>query len=411
MQTYTLFDLHRYLRQVLALNFPEPVWIEAEVAQIQQVRGHWFAELVHKDDEGDGGLLAKATAVCWQTAYRQIRRERGRVVDEILRAGWSVRLLVQVDFHEQYGYQLRIEDVDPDFSLGRLERYRRETIDLLRQSGALDQNRQRPLPPVLQRLAVISSATAAGYEDFCEQLRHNPYGYKFAVELFPAAVQGEQAPDDIRRQLRQIERRQADFSAIVILRGGGARLDLLAFDDRELCLGAAKSSLPILTGIGHESDETVLDLVAHTRLKTPTAAAEFIIARSLQFENDLLLTGRRLGLLVESQVALAGRSLDGWAQRLDWLSRAAVREQHDRLERWADDLPRLARMALRRAHTDLDGWENLVRTLDPATVLNRGYALLYDDAGRHIGSAAAIPSGTFRIRLADGEVGVQRTED
>ncbi len=404
---HSLHDLHQFLRRALALNLPDPLWITAELAQVSLARGHLFLELVQKD-EGSDGILAQAPAVVWDNVYRRLRRLRGKTLEHVFRQGLEVRLQVRVDFHERYGYKLLVEDADPAFTLGRLELRRRAALDQLRQEGALERNRALALSPVVQRLAVISSETAAGYEDFRRQLQENAYGFGFATELFIAAMQGDVAPAEIRRQLKTIGRRASHYDAIVIIRGGGARLDLTAFDDLELCRTAAGCPLPILTGIGHEVDETLLDLVAHTRLKTPTAAADFLIAHSLHFEAALLQLGRRLHRLASDQLQDHERRLDYLSRQAQLLSHARLQREQQQLQFLQQQLPQLARARLRQASRELDHYDRLLQALDPQTALNRGFSLVVQQ-GRIIRQPEEIDEKEpLTLRLKSGNIQVRK---
>lgn len=401
--SYRLFELHQQFRRVLSLNFPEPVWIRAELAAAKESNGHYFLELVEKDAAGKE-VLARAGAVVWERQYRRIQRARGAKTMQLLRTGLELQLQVRVDFHERYGLQLFVEDIDPDFTYGRLARQREATLAELRETGLLDRNQALPLPLVCQRLAVISGRTAAGYEDFREQLLGNEYGYAFELDFFPAAVQGERAPLEIRQQLKHIGRRADRYDVVVIIRGGGGRLDLTAFDDAELCRAAATLPLPLLTGIGHETDESILDLVAHTRCKTPTAAAEWLLQRSLHYEMALLGRVRQLERLATQRIGNEQLRLAHLEQRLFSRVQRHFYQQERQLDRIETRLPLLITGAIDRATQRLDQYEQQLTALAPEAVLARGYALV-SQGGKIITAAAQVAEGeALRIRLRQGEV-------
>ena len=276
-EVLTLFELNSLVHEVIEDNFDEQYWVVGELSDVSTPAygGHFYGELVQKDEESDR-IVARARITCWARNYNMIRLRFQKEAGETLRKGLQVKLLVEVNFHEQYGYSLNVVDIDSTFTLGDLAKRRREILQQLEKDGILHDNQSLPLPRLLKRIAVISSATAAGYGDFCHQLEENDYGFHFEVQLFPAVMQGEQVPESIIAALQEILS-EPPFDLVVIIRGGGASCDLSDFDSYELAACIALYPLPVLTGIGHERDETVLDYVAHTKVKTPTAAAAFII--------------------------------------------------------------------------------------------------------------------------------------
>ena len=285
-ETLTLFELNSLVRELIETQFDESYWVVGELSDVSMPAygGHFYGELVQKDELADR-IIARARITCWARTYGMLRLRFQKESGETLRKGLQVRLLVKINFHEQYGYSLNVLDIDSTFTLGDLAKRRREILLQLEKDGILHDNQELPLPRLLRRIAVVSSATAAGYGDFCNQLEQNEYGFHFDVQLFPAVMQGEQVPESIICALEAILSSPAEgevgkglpFDLVVIIRGGGASSDLSDFDSYELAACIAQYPLPVLTGIGHERDETVLDFVAHTRVKTPTAAAAFII--------------------------------------------------------------------------------------------------------------------------------------
>ena len=284
-ETLTLFELNSLVRELIETQFDESYWVVGELSDVSTPAygGHFYGELVQKDELADR-IIARARITCWARTYGMLRLRFQKESGETLRKGLQVRLLVKINFHEQYGYSLNVLDIDSTFTLGDLAKRRREILLQLEKDGILHDNQELPLPRLLRRIAVVSSATAAGYGDFCNQLEQNEYGFHFDVQLFPAVMQGEQVPESIISALEAILSspegevgKGLPFDLVVIIRGGGASSDLSDFDSYELAACIAQYPLPVLTGIGHERDETVLDFVAHTRVKTPTAAAAFII--------------------------------------------------------------------------------------------------------------------------------------
>ena len=295
-QALTLFELNGMVREVIELSLSQSYWVEAEISEVREVRGHCFMQLV----ENDPFLttpVARADAKCWASKWRQLKPKFERVTREPIHAGMNVMLLVKAQFHEAYGFSWIIEDIDPTFTLGDMARRRAEIITKLKEEGVFDLQKGLTLPLLPQRIAVISSAGAAGYGDFCAQLSDNPYGLQFLTVLFPAVMQGELVESSIISALNEINARQDEFDAVVIIRGGGATSDLSGFDTLALAENVANFPLPVITGIGHQRDESIIDLVAFRSLKTPTAVASFFVdCLSALFERLQKLEDRILHL-------------------------------------------------------------------------------------------------------------------
>ena len=284
-QEYTLSHLMDELNLVIRSTFDSSYWVVAEVANVStSPRGHMYMELVEKSGPQ---IIAKARANLWSSKRGQIVSAFEDVTKQTLKNGMKIMLQVTIDFHSVYGISFQIHDIDPAYSLGELERQRQETIKQLESEGLLDFNRQYVLAPVIQNIAIISSETAAGYQDFMNQLENNKLAYGFKSRLFPAIMQGEQAVASIIKAADLIEETNENYDALVIIRGGGSNLDLACFDDYELNARLAQSYFPVLSGIGHERDQSVTDMIANTRLKTPTAVAEFIIQHNMEFEQNI----------------------------------------------------------------------------------------------------------------------------
>ena len=275
VQGMTLYELNGLVRQTLELTLDEEYWVQAEIAELR-VNRHCYMELVQKEARG-GGIVAKARAQVWANRWAFIKPMFEQVTGQTLAAGMQVMLKVEVTFHELYGYSLNVTDIDPTYTLGDLARHRQEILLQLAEEGIDTMNKELPLPRLLQRIAVISSASAAGYGDFCNQLNNNQRGLAFKTELFQAVMQGNEVENSVVDALNRIAARLDEWDVVVIIRGGGATSDLQGFDSLLLAENVAQFPLPIITGIGHERDDTVIDLIAHTRVKTPTAAAEFLI--------------------------------------------------------------------------------------------------------------------------------------
>ena len=277
-----MFELNRMVRESIELSMPDEYWVEAELSECRESRGHCYMELIQKD-ELSATPIAKAPAKCWANKWLTIRPYFERTTGQQLHAGMKVLLKVYPQFHEAYGFSWIVSDIDPTYTLGDMARKRQEIIQKLKAEGVFDLQKELQLPMFCQRIAVISSQTAAGYGDFCNQLADNPYGFQFQTQLFPAIMQGEGVEQSIICALENIYDSQfsnlnSKFDAVVIIRGGGATSDMSGFDTLALAENVANFPIPIITGIGHDRDESILDMVSHTRVKTPTAAAAFLIS-------------------------------------------------------------------------------------------------------------------------------------
>ena len=275
MNALTLYEINSLVRQTLELTLDAEYWVRAEIAELR-VNRHCYMELVQKDARGNG-IVAKARAQVWAQVWAFIKPMFEETTGQVLSAGMQVLVKVQVTFHELYGYSLNVTDIDPTYTLGDIAKRRQEILQQLKDEGIDTMNKELPLPRLLQRVAVISSASAAGYGDFCNQLNNNQRGLAFKTELFQAMMQGNEVEKSVIQALNRIANRLDEWDVVVIIRGGGATSDLQGFDSLLLAENVAQFPLPIITGIGHERDDTVIDMIAHTRVKTPTAAAEFLI--------------------------------------------------------------------------------------------------------------------------------------
>ena len=399
---YSLLELNNYIRQVLVLNFSESLWVSCEIAQIGHSRGHYYLDLVEKDTLTDA-VAAKSQAILWRRDYLRLQIELGTALDSLLQDGVQVLLKVKVNYHEAYGLKFIIEEIDPAYTLGQLEIKRQQTILQLRKEGLFEQNKTRYLPPVLQRIAVLSSETAAGLQDYLVQTKQNPYGYRIDNQLFAATVQGTGVEKEMRSRLASIARRKEDFDAVVIIRGGGARLDLSAFDGYKLCKAIAEFPLPVLTGIGHDSDETVADLTAHTALKTPTAVADFILTRNAAFEGEMQHLGQYVFRYAAQQIKTAELEIKQAEQALHFSVKNYLRERESELRQAAKDIPAAVKFRLFAAEQQLNTLEKSIELLSPAAVLKRGFTLTEKD-GKIMRSAADLQKGDVAVtHFWDGE--------
>ncbi len=290
---YSLQELCNILHNSIETLCPKECWVRAEIGSIAVKSGNCYMELIEKNTQGDT-LAAKLRATCWSNTYALLSPYFSSETGQNLQAGLQVLLCGNITFHSVYGLSFQVIGIDPSYTIGDIARQRRETIERLQKEGLMDLQKALDLPLLLQHIAVISSNEAAGYEDFCNQLHNNSAHFCYYTELFPAIVQGDRAEKSIIDALQQIHERITDFQAVVIIRGGGATTDLKCFDSYELAASFARFPLPVIAGIGHQKDISVVDMVVHTNVKTPTAAAEFIIAHTMEQQEYLLHLYQRL---------------------------------------------------------------------------------------------------------------------
>ena len=401
----TLFELNHIVRSVLESSLDEEYWVEGEFADASVgFGGHFYGEVVQKDAKGKN-FVARARVTCWARNYNIINLRFQKETGEALRRGLHVKLLVKVTFHEQYGYALNILDVDSSFTLGDMAKRRREILNQFQQDGIINDNKELLLPSLLKHIAVVSSANAAGYGDFCNQLEHNDYGLFFHHHLFPAVMQGSNVEESIMTALAAIADESDRWDCVVIIRGGGATGDLSDFDSYPLAAAVAQMPIPVIVGIGHERDETVLDFVAHTRVKTPTAAAAFLIdngtqqlARLDDLQNHIM---QNVSLMCERQL----RRMEQLTVLLTSAPRQRLLTEQHHIQMLQSRYMQSARFMLQNAKLKLENLEARYLTLDPALQLKRGYSLTYTAEGRLLRSSADLHPGDQLItRLADGTV-------
>ena len=444
----SLFELLNNVKTELRTAFQTPVWVVAEIIELNQNRmGHCYLELAEKDPDSDR-MIAKTKATIWAGVYARLAPYFESVTGEQLRVGMKVLVRVTVEMHELYSFSLNVLDIDAQYTLGDIAQQRAKIIAQLTADGVIDMNKQLELPLVVQRIAVISSDSAAGWGDFKNQLDDNDYGYKFETELFTALMQGDGAPASIIAALNAIFNRIDDFDAVAILRGGGSKSDLSCFDNYELAYNAAQFPLPIITGIGHERDDSVLDLVANTRLKTPTALAAFVIDRAADFEHYIdekcsaaiaaaaEIIDDNIHRIENSQhrLVLAVRATVGRCQEqlsnTNIMAHNAVRRYFDlrtaqiaSFEQKIKLLPQIRMAAgqsnlahleqrlktslntfLEAKQRQLERFELVSRQADPRNVLKRGYSIVRSK-GKAVTSPEQVKAGeSLSIQTAGGEI-------
>lgn len=398
---YSLLELNQYIRRVISLNFDEPLWIECEIGQASLSRGHWYVDLIQKEENN---IVAQCQAAMWANVYFFLKRKSPVPPEDILKQGMAVKLKVNVDYHERYGLKLIIEDIDSSFTIGQLEIQRLAIINEIKQRGLVRKNASTHLPVVIQRLAVVSSGRAAGYKDFVKHLEENFYGYDIKVELFEAAMQGQQVEAEILACLDQIEAVKDHVDAVAIIRGGGGRTDLAAFDNLALAVRVAQFPIPVLIGIGHEIDQSVLDIVAYQSLKTPTAVADFVIERNATFESRLDEMGVMINDEVFERLKEEERKITTLAHGLNHAVRSRLMFENNKLQYAKNMLQQSGKHMISKHVQRIEFMQTLLTALDPDHVLARGYSITSRE-GKTITQAEQLEQGMIiQTTFLDGTV-------
>ena len=387
----TLYELNTLVREAIASAMDRDYWVEAELSEVREVRGHCFMELVQKDLFSPTPV-ARASAKCWKTTWTRIRPRFEAITGQPLRPGMKVMLLVHPDFHEAYGFSWIVSDVAPTYTLGDMARKRMEIVNQLKAEGVFDLQKGLPLPLFSQHIAVISSENAAGYGDFCSQLSNNDYGFSFMPVLFAAVMQGDGVEQSIVAALNAINAEADRFDVVVIIRGGGATADMSGFDTLLLAENVANFPLPVITGIGHERDECVLDMVSHTRVKTPTAAAALLVDNLAQVWAHVTDCQRTITQLVGQRMASEPSRLDRLSTRLTTLIHDRLTHEQFRLSSLATSLKPAAEYVLTTHRNHLERLALRAKSLDPQLLLRRGYSIT-TIGGKAVRDASLLKSG------------------
>ncbi len=405
MQALSLFELNEFIRRITALNFPEPLWVRAEIAQYSFARGNHYLSLVEKEDSNQKGVIAESEAVIWSRNYFKLKTSLEIPIESILQEGLEVMFRVQPEFHERYGFKLIVLEIDSAYTIGKLAVERQKIIQDLRDRQLLDLNSQLDLPQVIQHIAVLSTETAAGYQDFMEHLAKNGFGYRYETTLFKMAMQGENTVVEALQNLKRIRRSSRSFDCVVIIRGGGAKLHLKAFDDISLSEAAANFPLPVITGIGHERDESVLDMVAHTSLKTPTAVADFLVTHNFEFENRIGHLAGQIQHALVTRFSAEKIRLNDFTNSVKHLGQAVVKQNQQLINQTENNLPGLIQKRINLSRTTLEHLSGMAKLLNLEETLSRGYSISTNEAGKIIKSPKEIKEGeTMVTRLNKGTV-------
>ena len=379
MEALSLYDLNALVRRSLEQCLPDEYWVQAELSDVRtNSTGHCYLEFIQKDPRSNN-LIAKARGTIWANVYRLLKPYFEESTGQAFVSGIKVLVQVTVSFHELYGYSLTVQDIDPTYTLGDMARRRREILKQLEEEGVLTLNKELEMPVLRQRIAVVSSPTAAGYGDFCHQLKNNSRGFFFHTELFPALMQGDRVEESVLSALDAILNRQEDFDAVVIIRGGGATSDLSGFDTYLLAAACAQFPLPIITGIGHERDDTVLDSVAHTRVKTPTAAAEYLINCMDLAADELEVLISQLHESVRSRLTEEHRKLISYRNRIPSAVVRRVSDAKLALLTTRKDISLAVQTLLSRQRHRLELLQQRLADASPEKMLARGYSITLKD--------------------------------
>ena len=420
----SLYELNSLVRDVISMSLPDSYWVEAELSEAREgYGGHCYMELIEKDEHSNTPI-AKAHASCWRNRWMLLKPQFERVTGQRIHAGMKVLLKVHAQFHENYGFSWIVDDIDPTYTMGDMARKRMEIIQTLKEEGVFDLQKELKLPMFCQRIAVISSATAAGYGDFCNQLADNGYGLQFTTALFAATMQGEGVEQSVISALNHINEEWENWDCVVIIRGGGATSDLSGFDTLALAENVANFPLPIITGIGHERDESVLDMISFQRVKTPTAAAAFLVdhltevyarvedaqeaivnyvKRRLQVER---MKFERLSSQIPTLFSLVkvrqSNRLDQLLNRLKMKAERIPADGLHRLEMLDSRLKDPVVRKLEREQHRIDMLSQRAIAQDPERLLSRGYSITLK-AGKSIKDASQLKAGDeIETRFAKG---------
>ena len=421
---YTLHQLNLLVRNTIENSLPDEYWVEAELSECREHGGHCYMELVQYEEapatthaETPAGRtatrsatpLARASAKCWRQTWQMMRPYFERTTGQSLRTGLKVLLRVYAQYHEVYGFSWIVTDIDPTYTLGDMARRRQEIIQQLKEEGVFDLQRQLRIPLFAQHIAVISAPNAAGYGDFCRQLEENPYGFRFSVTLFPAVMQGEQVESSIIAALNKVNLCINDvdaptgvFDVVVIIRGGGATTDLSGFDTLALAENVAQFPLPIITGIGHDRDESILDMVSNTRVKTPTAAATLLIDNLKSVMERIELAETFIGHYVSDHLRHQQQRISQLATLIPTLALRTLTDGRHRIEMLENRLP----ISIERRITDqkhlLERITLQLQGFDPQLLLARGYSITLHN-GRTVRDPADLhPGDEIETRVEKG---------
>ena len=401
----TLLDLQRMVRATLESRFRDPLWISAEISELKVNRsGHCYLNLVEKGST-DGAPRAEARAVIWKSAWAPMASMFEAATGATLRAGLRVLVRVVVSYHEVYGFSLQIIDLDPRYTLGEVERRRRETIARLQQDGVWDMNRELTLPRPTLRIAIVSSDTAAGYQDFMNELCRNTY--RFETTLFRSLMQGDAAQESIVAALSDIAAREDEFDVVAIIRGGGSTSDLALFDSYLIAAYVAQFPLPIFSGIGHDKDVSVVDMVAHTSLKTPTAVATKLVEMADYEMNLVDNIAADIAYLVESRLQNEDMRIYTYGTNIERFATGYINDSLNRIELINNNIHNRIELIFSTEEQRLNEAERALKSYSIDNILRLGFAVARNQDGAIRSIANTHVGQSVDIELLDGIVGAE----
>lgn len=404
-QPLTLRELNLRIKAVMQERFPETYWLRAETSDVRvnHSSGHCYLEFVEKNEQ-TGQIVAKARASIWAKTFGMLKPYFEKETGQAFVSGLTVLVKVSVEFHELYGFSLTVYAIDPAYTLGDMARKRLEIVKQLKAEGIFTLNKELPFPVLPRRIAIITSPTAAGYEDFMNQLTNNDSGFPFYVKLFPALMQGDKTEESVISALDRIYACASCFDVVAIIRGGGASSDLSSFDSYLLAANCAQFPLPVITGIGHERDETVLDMVAHTRMKTPTAVAEFLIGQMKQAADEVEELEAQFVYLADKKLSEQKTWIQLLISRLPVTvlntlatHKTAINDRFRQIQRLTDE-----HLAENRKFLQMT--EQFVTMASPEYILKRGYTLTLKEGKIVKYVSDFMPGETIVTRFSDGEM-------
>ena len=402
MEAYTLKKVNEYIKQVIALNFEESIWVEAEISQIKEVRGQIYIEFIEKN-EHNNSITAKAQGVIWYKSYMFIRTKLKELTESILQEGQQIRFKAKIEFHEIYGLKFSVEDLDASYTLGQVELNRQKTIAKLKQENLLYKNKETTLPVIIKNIAIISSQKAAGLQDFFSHLNNNQYGYTFNTSFFDASMQGYNVERDITKNLDMIKENANAYDCVVIIRGGGSKMDLSYFDSYNISAKVAKFPIPVFTGIGHDIDQNVIELVAHTPLKTPTAVADFIVEHNLVFEMNINELEQKIKDSASSIIYDNNIKLEIIFRNINNKALSNVSANIHDLDIIFNSIKNQSAKHLLMENSKLRELSNFINLSNPDNLLKKGYSITTKN-GKIIKSIKNIvPNDVVNTILSDGE--------
>ncbi|HHH52904.1 MAG TPA: exodeoxyribonuclease VII large subunit [Bacteroidetes bacterium] len=401
-EAYTLKEVNDYIKQVIALNFEDSIWIVAEISQVKEVRGQVYLEFVQKKEQ-DNSIAAKAQGVIWYKSLMFIKSKLGELTDSILQAGQEIKFKAKIEYHVVYGLKFSVEDLDASYTLGNLELIRQKTIEQLKKNKLLFKNRETTLPPVIQNIAVISSHKAAGLQDFFSHLNNNRYGYAFSTDFYDSSMQGANVERDIVGNLIKIKENKENYDCVVIIRGGGSKMDLSYFDNYNICANVAKFPIPVLTGIGHDIDQNVIEMVAHSPLKTPTAVADFIVEHNMNFEMNILEMEQKIKNLTQLIIQNNSNMVENLYKDLQKNALFNLSNADHYIASLEYKIKSLSSIKIDSEKSRLNEMENILKLSDPFEIIKKGYSITLKE-NKIVRSIKNIEQGNVvKTILYDGE--------